>query len=136
MANEKCFYAKHPPVVTKQPSKVIKQPSKVIKQPSEITKQPQVISTQQEGKKVETMSNQYEAAIKNGIEVMSCGRIGTIGEVSEQLRQYLMKTPTHRGVQNVYTICNYELCPMSEEAELKGLATLAKKVMEQNPSSL
>ena len=173
MSNEKCYFAKHPKLVTKQPSEVTKQPLEFTKQPSEITKQPSEVTKQppevkkqpsevtkqpsevtkqpsevtkqpsevtkqpsEEEKKVETMYDQYDTAIKNGIEMMSCGRVGIIGEVSEQLRQHLIKSPSDTDVQNVFTICNDKLCPMSEEAELKGLATLAKKAIKQDSSSM
>ena len=126
MAHDKCSYTKQPPVASKQ----------VSKQPPEVTKQTQAVTTQWEEKRVATMYDQYETAIKNGTEMMSCGRVGIIGEASEQLRRDLMKSPTGADVQNMYTICNDELCPMSEEAELKGLATLAKKLIDKNPSSL
>ena len=108
-------------------------------------------------------SDDYKEAIRSGAEIMSCGRVGTIGEASEPLRRQFFELPTQAtagtdtqqpggsaqriemnsrpdvstttAVQNVHTICNDKLCPMTEEAELIGLATLANKVIQKNPKS-
>ena len=94
------------------------------------------------------MRDDFNRAIRSGAEIMSCGRIATIGKASERRlrREFLDATvgldiqrsgvfihfikDNSRLVQNEYTC---KLFAMTEEAELIGLATLADKVILKNP---
>ena len=88
-----------------------------------------------EERSVEIMYEKYEAAIQNGVEFMSCGRICGIGHTAQQFLKGMMKPSTDIDDQNVYTLNNDTFSPMTEEAEREGLAVLAKKVVEENKCS-
>ena len=79
----------------------------------------------------EEMCSKYEKAIQDGVENMSCGRIGIIGN-GEPLE---LMTSLIAG-KDVYTISNDKLCPVTEEAELGALGTIAIKVMKKKSTDL
>ena len=81
----------------------------------------------------------YEKAIQNGAaEMISCGHIVTIGKAAERLVRVLTKSLKSAGMndQSVYTLCNGEFFPKTEEAELVELATLANKVNKSSDLSV
>ena len=88
--------------------------------------QPEVTTLTRE-RKVELMYEKYEAAIQNGVEFMSCGRICGIGYTAQQFLCGLMKPSTGVDDQIVYTLDKDRFSPMTEEAERIGLAVLANK---------
>ena len=91
--------------------------------------QPEVTKKEErrEGRSVEVMYDKYEAAIQNGVEFMSCGRICGIGHTAQKFLIGLMKPSTSMDNQSVYTLNNDTFCPMTEEAEREGLAVLVNK---------
>ena len=96
----------------------------------------QEVSTQTQEKKVEIMYEEYEAAIQNGVEIMSCGRICAIGQGAQRLLQCQMKSTTVvMDAQSVDTLHNDSIRPMSEEDAQKGLAALANKVIKKGPNA-
>ena len=83
------------------------------------------IQTQE--RSVEIMYEKYDAAIQNGVEFMSCGRICGIGHTAQKFLRGLMKPSTGIDDQSVCTLDNDRFSPMTEEAELEGLAVLVNK---------
>ena len=97
------------------------------KKRSDYLKQPEV-TNQTEERRAKEMCDRYDTAIRNGVGMMSCGRVCVLGVSAE--RNWI---PI--GIENcgIYTLDrNNTLCLMSEEGQLKGLATLANAVIIQN----
>ena len=93
------------------------------------------VTIQTEERRVEKMYHKYEAAVQNGVETMSCGRVCTIGDHAQLRLRDLLKPSTGMDDQSVYTLDNDRFSPMTEEAEREGLAILANKVLTKNPNS-
>ena len=73
-------------------------------------------------------------SIKDGVEDMSCGRIGIIGNAVEPRNIFTSITGTD-ALENVYTVSNDTLRPITDEDEQIVLATLANKVIEKKTNS-
>ena len=82
----------------------------------------------------EEMCSKYEKAIQDGVENMSCGRIGFIGNSAPL--ELMTSLIAGKDVTSVYTISNDKLCPVTEEAELCALGTIAIKFYIQGKSTV
>ena len=101
------------------------------------------ITTTQAGEDVENceaetrinrMCADYEKAIQDGVEKMSCGRIGIIGNGAPL--ELMTSLIAGKDGRSVCTISNDKLCPVSEQAELVVLGTLANKAIQQKSNPL
>ena len=84
--------------------------------------------------KIKRMCDDYEKAIQDGVENMSCGRIGIIGNGAPL--ELMTSLIAGKDGRSVCTISNDKLCPASEQAELVVLGTLANKAIQQKPNLL
>ena len=84
--------------------------------------------------KIKRMCDDYEKAIQDGVEEMSCGRIGIIGNGAPL--ELMISLIAGKDGRSVCTISNDKLCPVSEQAELVVLGTLANKAILQKPNLL
>ena len=93
-----------------------------------------VITNQTEERRVEQMHATYDEAIKNGVAKMSCGRVCVLGVSAERnWIKSLVPIDIHQ-IRGMHTLDkNNMLCPMSQEEQLKGLATLVCDVVIKNP---